>query len=435
MNTLPTVLREHTQILKKLYSLDLLIVLCDDHEGQTATFFCTKCSILLCNYCKLEQISHRGHSLVDLKPSDFKTYSQNVISLFDEYSVENMKSKLINQSMNEIQLKASQFKQMIEKINRMLNHVASDEELQKIDFAYFLRDPLYSPQNKQPQRSNMMEEQKTHHNQDSENFQQMINKSQSKLREELKQALNAFEIKQNNQVNRQINDSIKHNNSRLDKCEKTLEEFKIRIEIVSNRCQAFENALESTNSKLSSIELICQLQKDLNDDYNKKHQLLQNQLDDTIKNLSEFIQSVKIDIDKHDTQLVDQLYLVDQEISKDPSSLLQNSIPDYFTKQYNLLYKGSRDGFTASTFHKLCDDKGPTVSFILSEYGQVFGGFTSIPWTSADQPQSDPSAFVFSLRYTYETPNGYKHYSNEAQSYLAGQFNFKVLEIEVYSRT
>eukprot|EP00347_Sterkiella_histriomuscorum_P002999 403365986 len=581
VSTLAEVLKENKQILRKLESLDQLTLFCDDHEGQIANLYCTACQIPVCCHCKLEQQTHKAHSLIDLKQSDFKTYAQNVISLFDEYSIENMKTKLINQSMNEIQLKSSQFKQMIEKINRMLGHVASNEELQKIDLAYFLRDPLYAPQNKQPQRSNMMEEQKTHHNQDSENIQQLINESQSKLREEFKQALNAFEINQNNQnqVNSQINDSIKLNKTRLDNCEKTLEEFKMKIDKVSNRCEAIDIALESTNTKISSLEQIFQLQKDLNDDYSNKHKLLQNELDESKINLSEFIQSVKLDIDKHDTQLVDansqilneralidtlqlkiqeineikptnssalqhqnneyklqqflsnisiineklnkvikktkdikdiddekfddeelmayQIYgkelmvqqfrlLVDFEIQKDQSSLLQNQIPDYSTKQISLLYSGSRDGFAAKDFHKLCDDKGPTVSFILSEYGQVLGGFTSIPWSSPagwhsdlfDQSHSDPSALVFSLSkrsfqkqyqnqeeavrhdtdwicvfgndiciydncdknsrsscnlgYTYELPNGQQYRSDETQSYLAGQYKFKVFDIEVY---
>eukprot|EP00347_Sterkiella_histriomuscorum_P017230 403350183 len=433
VSTLAEVLKENKQILRKLESLDQLTLFCDDHEGQIANLYCTACQIPVCCHCKLEQQTHKAHSLIDLKQSDFKTYAQNVISLFDEYSIENMKTKLINQSMNEIQLKSSQFKQMIEKINRMLGHVASNEELQKIDLAYFLRDPLYAPQNKQPQRSNMMEEQKTHHNQDSENIQQLINESQSKLREEFKQALNAFEINQNNQnqVNSQINDSIKLNKTRLDNCEKTLEEFKMKIDKVSNRCEAIDIALESTNTKISSLEQIFQLQKDLNDDYSNKHKLLQNELDESKINLSEFIQSVKLDIDKHDTQLVDaNSQILNERALIDTLQLKIQEINEI--KPTN---SRSRDGFDADSFRQLCDDKGPTVSFILSEYGQVFGGFTSIPWTSADQPQSDPSAFVFSLRYTYETPNGYKHYSNEAQSYLAGQFNFKVLEIEVYSRT
>ena len=33
---------------------------------------------------------------------------------------------------------------------------------------------------------------------------------------------------------------------------------------------------------------------------------------------------------------------------------------------YTLLYRGSRDGFAAAEFHKRCDGKSPTISFIES---------------------------------------------------------------------
>jgi hypothetical protein len=64
-----------------------------------------------------------------------------------------------------------------------------------------------------------------------------------------------------------------------------------------------------------------------------------------------------------------------------------------------LLWQGSRDGFTAQMFHRLCDGQAPTLMVIESAKDQVFGGFTSIPWTSdrAGVWVADQSAFVFSL--------------------------------------
>eukprot|EP00347_Sterkiella_histriomuscorum_P008533 403344735 len=130
--TMPLVLKENRQILRKLQSLDQLTVFCDDHQSQIANLFYTTCQIPVCNYCKLEQINHREHQLIDLKQSDFKTYTENVIRLFDDYSVENIKAQLIQQSMNESQLKSSQFKLLIERVNRMLSSIVSDEESQKV---------------------------------------------------------------------------------------------------------------------------------------------------------------------------------------------------------------------------------------------------------------------------------------------------------------
>ena len=48
-------------------------------------------------------------------------------------------------------------------------------------------------------------------------------------------------------------------------------------------------------------------------------------------------------------------------------------------KNMKLCYKASVNGRASSTFHNLCDNKGPTV--VLVESGKyVFGGFAAAPW-------------------------------------------------------
>ena len=65
--------------------------------------------------------------------------------------------------------------------------------------------------------------------------------------------------------------------------------------------------------------------------------------------------------------------------------------------KFELLWKGSRDGYQAETFHTKCDNQGPTLTVIKSEHDKVFGGFTSVPWTSAGASINDPTAFIYSL--------------------------------------
>ena len=55
-----------------------------------------------------------------------------------------------------------------------------------------------------------------------------------------------------------------------------------------------------------------------------------------------------------------------------------------FQVSSELLYRGSRDGWDASDFHRLCDGKGATVSIIKVKNGKLCGGYTSIPWKSSD---------------------------------------------------
>ena len=49
-----------------------------------------------------------------------------------------------------------------------------------------------------------------------------------------------------------------------------------------------------------------------------------------------------------------------------------------------LLYRGSRDGFSAKTFHDKCNNKGETLTIIKSDDDFIFGGYTEINWDSTE---------------------------------------------------
>ena len=78
-----------------------------------------------------------------------------------------------------------------------------------------------------------------------------------------------------------------------------------------------------------------------------------------LKNPSEFLP---------DTQLVKKQY--DSELKK--------WVGDY---QWRLLYRASEHGYSAESFHKCCDNKGPTLIIIKSSGGWIFGGYTTKSWS------------------------------------------------------
>jgi len=142
-----------------------------------------------------------------------------------------------------------------------------------------------------------------------------------------------------------------------------------------------------------------------------------------------------------------------------------------------LLWKGLVDGFAAATFHNKCNNQGTTVTVVLSEFNCIFGGFTTKPWASNNVYVYDPQAFIFSLTHKtklsrqkhtsnsihcssnhgpifgggndiciYDNCNINNNYSSgnctydlpqgvDNNTYLAGAYNFKVKDIEVYSVT
>jgi len=65
--------------------------------------------------------------------------------------------------------------------------------------------------------------------------------------------------------------------------------------------------------------------------------------------------------------------------------------------KWKKLYQASRDGWSGSKFHQLCDGKGPTVILVRLTNGYVFGAYTSVPWGTDGRLHTDRDAFIFSV--------------------------------------
>ena len=84
--------------------------------------------------------------------------------------------------------------------------------------------------------------------------------------------------------------------------------------------------------------------------------------------------------------------------------LLLSKKPSLFNeKEFQLLYRASENDYSARKFHNLCDNKGATLVIVQSEFGNIFGGYTSIPWKTTKRDgeitfAKDETAFLFIIR-------------------------------------
>jgi len=67
-------------------------------------------------------------------------------------------------------------------------------------------------------------------------------------------------------------------------------------------------------------------------------------------------------------------------------------------KMGEVLYEAAQDGDTSSLFHSLCDNQGSNVVIIMTNTGNVFGGYSSVSWTSSTGYVASSTAFLFRLR-------------------------------------
>jgi hypothetical protein len=99
------------------------------------------------------------------------------------------------------------------------------------------------------------------------------------------------------------------------------------------------------------------------------------------------------------------------------NSQIISGFPEIFAefrvKHFSVLWRGSRDGFGASEFHRRCDGHANTLTVILDTKGNIFGGFTPVEWESRvfkgdgkNCVKADDSlkSFVFTLKNPHNFP-------------------------------
>ena len=72
-------------------------------------------------------------------------------------------------------------------------------------------------------------------------------------------------------------------------------------------------------------------------------------------------------------------------------------------KNIELLYRGTRDGMSANSFHNKCNNKGPTICLFKNDKGYIFGGYSSVDWQgpSGCAYRAAPDNFIFTLTNVY----------------------------------
>jgi hypothetical protein len=79
---------------------------------------------------------------------------------------------------------------------------------------------------------------------------------------------------------------------------------------------------------------------------------------------------------------------------------------EFAEKRFALLWRGTRDGFSAKEFESRCDGHGDTLTLIEDTGGNIFGGFTPLKWESPKKTKTDPSlkSFIFTLKNPHDFP-------------------------------
>ena len=134
----------------------------------------------------------------------------------------------------------------------------------------------------------------------------------------------------------------------------------------------------------------------------------------TIEELKEELEAIKTELKeerrenaKNQKDMMDMIHLVrrgiaigSQIIKYNEFNFIESAIKKTLGKKvkfYNLIYRGSRNGFRAEDFHEKCDGKKNTIVVVQARNGRRFGGFTEAKWDKSNGYKSSSTGFLFSL--------------------------------------
>ena len=191
---------------------------------------------------------------------------------------------------------------------------------------------------------------------------------------------------------------------------KDCEKLPNRIKILLEKSKNIENELNNDNKKLNLIIINCVnieqtikeinfLNEKINKNENQKEVDLKFIYEDELNNIKESIQKFgSISSGLIDNKEVKTLIKLDNSsIIKDNNLFIYELNNWKKNIKTQLLYKKSSDGNKSSTFHKLCDNKGKTLTLIQSSEGFIIGGYTPLDWDSDSGWKNDNDTFLFSL--------------------------------------
>ena len=257
-------------------------------------------------------------------------------------------------------------------------------------------------------------------------------------------------------------------------------EEKIRLSIMKKELDKDEKMVklsEIIEKLVNEMKIIKKENKEIKEANKKINEELKEEIkilkesNKKIKNELEQLNKFKKDIEEKEEKLHT---LKNSSILKDKEKIkmISNWITPNKNIIYTQIYKATRDGGTAKDFHRLCDNKMPTLTLIESTNGYIFGGYITISWESPSDwtyKGNDDNAFIFSvnnnLKFSIQNKkyviylhkdcvdfgnndiyvasdflnensscNNYKGYNgyNAPPEKIAGGSNFRIKELEVY---
>lgn len=167
----------------------------------------------------------------------------------------------------------------------------------------------------------------------------------------------------------------------------------IDIQNIKNEIKAIKLIMNKKEDDLKNI--INEKEKNYNEKIKELYLIINEQKEELINLKNEF------NIFKNEMKLLLKNYISNMDSliidNNNHNSILKNWINPNLEIRANLLYRKSRDGPEISTFHRLCDNKGSTLTLFHLKNEEKIGFFINESFDSYSGWKKDDNCFIFNL--------------------------------------
>ena len=235
-----------------------------------------------------------------------------------------------------------------------------------------------------------------------------------KLKTEINNLKNEYSQLNDKHKNLEMNDIKQLNNENM-KLKKDIDNLKNKETKLINENEQILNELNLLKNKVNSL-------------YNTNSQL--NNEINRLKNSETQLKKENTESKKEINELKEKLNMIwSKEKNKIAYSKIIKGNTNYIEKLKNwinpskkirteLLYRLSENGDNKSTFHELCDNKGPTLILFHVNDGNIAGIYTPLSWDTTSGWKNDMNTFIFNLNKIKK----YKKSTNSSSIYCHSSF-------------
>lgn len=194
---------------------------------------------------------------------------------------------------------------------------------------------------------------------------------------------------------------LKYEEEKIDKMiqelYETIQSYEKQNKESTDKLTEYRNEFDTSKKEIQKLKDDIMQYKSYSSDLKQKNKELENEISNLNSQIENYKERISKIFDERNVDTPMKVKIHSDIITKEEQlDTILNWLNQGSYINFSLVYKGKRDGFSSSTFHRYVDGMKNTLTLIKESSGVIIGGFTSESW-DGEKYKNDKKAFIFNL--------------------------------------